>query len=74
MSQGYSLSNIRVFEMPDFFLKFTKFYPILPLIGASPLIFANLNPHSPKMLPTKFGSNQFIGFGEVFKGKVYRYL
>jgi len=23
--------------------------------GASPLIFANLNPHSPKMLPTKFG-------------------
>jgi len=32
--------------------------------GASPLIFAKLNPHSPKMLPTKFGGNQFCGFGE----------
>jgi len=32
-------------------------------IGARPLIFANFNPYSPKMLPTKFGSNQFSGFG-----------
>jgi len=51
--------------------KFFKIHQILPLlapygapIGASPLIFANLNPHSPKMLPTKFGINQFSGFGE----------
>jgi len=50
----------------------SKIHQILPLfapywatIGASPLIFENLNPHSPKMLPTKFGSNQFSGFGEV---------
>jgi len=49
----------------------SKIHQILPLsapywapIGASPLIFLNLNPHSPKMLPTKFGSNQFSGFGE----------
>jgi len=73
MSQGCCISNIRVFKMPVYekkiFLNFTKFYPFLPLIwapiGASPLIFVNLNPHSPKMLPTKVGSNQFSGFGEV---------
>jgi len=51
---------------------FCQIHQILPLfarywapIGASPLIFTNLNPHSPKILPTKFGSNQFSGFGEV---------
>jgi len=51
--------------------RFFKIYQILPIfapywapIGASPLIFANWNPHSPKILPTKFGSNQFNGFGE----------
>jgi len=48
-----------------------KIHQILPVfapywapIGASPLIFAKLNPHSPKILPTKFGSNQFSIFGE----------
>jgi len=48
-----------------------KIHQILPLfapygapIGANPLIFANLNSHSPKILPTKFGLNQFSGFGE----------
>jgi len=40
------------------------FAPYWAPIGASPLIFTNLNPHSPKMLPTKFGWNQFCGFGE----------
>jgi len=51
--------------------RFFKVHQILPLfalygapIGASPLIFANLNHHSPKILPNKFGSNQFSGFGE----------
>jgi len=51
--------------------RFFKIHQILPLfapcwapIGASPLIFTKLNPHSPKLLPTKFGSNQFSGFGE----------
>jgi len=46
--------------------KITKFDPFLPLIGPQyvPALFANLNPHFPKMLPTKFGSNQFSGFGE----------
>jgi len=53
--------NIRVFGLPvhgkKIFFKFTKFYPFLPLI-------ANSNPHSLKILPTKFGSNQLSGFGE----------
>jgi len=40
------------------------FANIWALIGANPLIFANFNPHSPKILPTKFSSNQFSGFGE----------
>jgi len=40
------------------------FAPYWAPIGASPLMFANLNPHFPKILPTKFGSNQFRGFGE----------
>jgi len=40
------------------------FAPYWAPIGVNSLIFANLNPHSPKMLPTKFGSNQFSGFGE----------
>jgi len=34
MSHGCCISNIRVFEMPvheKIFLKFTKFYPFLPL-------------------------------------------
>jgi len=51
--------------------RFFKIHQILPLfapycapIRASPLIFADLNSHSPKMLPTKFGWNQFSGFGE----------
>jgi len=41
------------------------FAPYWAPIGASPLIFAKLNPDSPKILPTKFGWNQFSGFGEV---------
>jgi len=48
--------------MRRFFLNspnFTPFAPYWAPIGASPLILANLNPHSPKILPTKFGSNQF---------------
>jgi len=52
--------------------RFFKIHQSLPLfvpywapIGASPLSFANLNPHSPKTFPTKFGSNQLSGFGEV---------
>jgi len=40
------------------------FAPNWPPIGTNPLIFANLNPHSAKMLPTIFGSNQFSGFGK----------
>jgi len=50
---------------------FSNIHQILPLftpygasIGANPLICAHFNPHSLKMLPTKFGSNQFSGFGE----------
>jgi len=45
----------------------SKIHQILPLfapIGASLFIFGNLNPHSPKMLPTKFGWNNFSGLGE----------
>jgi len=40
------------------------FTPYWAPIGASPLIFAKLNLHSLKMLPTKFGWNWFSGFGE----------
>jgi len=65
------MSNIRVFQLPvhekNFFLNSPNFNPFAPYwapIGASPLIFANLNNHSPKILLTKFGSNQFSGFGE----------
>jgi len=54
-----------------FYAQSSKSHRILPLsapywapIGASPLIFTNLNSDSPKMLPTKFGSNQFSGFEE----------
>jgi len=55
------MSN-RVFGMSvhEDLQKFTKFYPFL----GHPLIFTNLNTHSRKMLPTKFDSNQFSGFGE----------
>jgi len=52
-------------------IRFFKIHQILPLfspygapIGANLFVFANLNPHSWKMLPTKFGWNQFSGFGE----------
>jgi len=41
-----------------------KIHQILPLLGASPLIYANLNPHSLKILATKFGRNQCSGFRE----------
>jgi len=51
--------------------RFFKIHQILPVfapywtpIGASPLNFADLNPHSLQMVPTKFGWNQFSGFGE----------
>jgi len=44
------------------------FAPYGAPIGVSLFIFVNLNPHFPKMFPTKFGWNQFSGFGE---GKVY---
>jgi len=54
-----------VFGLPVHEKIFTKFYTFLPLIGASPLIFTKLNSHSPKMLPTKFSSNQFDGFEEL---------
>jgi len=53
----------------QFMRRFFKIHQILPLfapywapIGARPLNFAKLNPHSPKILPNKFGSNQFSGF------------
>jgi len=62
MSQGCCISNIRVFEMPvhekKIFLNspnFTPFCPYWAPIRFNPLVFANLNPHSPKTLPTKFG-------------------
>jgi len=70
ISKGCCMSNIRIFGLPVHekifknspnFLLFVLYWAP---IGASPLFFANLNPHSPKMLPTKFGSNQFSGFGE----------
>jgi len=38
-------------------------YPKFPLL-CSLLICTHFNLHSPMMLPTKFGSNQFNGFGE----------
>jgi len=44
-----------------FFKNSPNFTPFGAPIGAS--LFANLNPHSPKML--EFGWNQFSGFGEV---------
>jgi len=40
----------------------SKIHQILPPfapIGTSHLIFTNLNPYSPNMLPTKFGWNHF---------------
>jgi len=68
MSQGCCTSNIRVFGLPvhekKIFLNPPNFTPYWAPIGACHLIFTNLNPHSPKILPTKFGSNQFSGFGE----------
>jgi len=64
------MSNFRVFGFPVH-EKIFKIHQILPFsahywapIGASPLICTHLNPHSPNMPPTKFGSNQFCGFGE----------
>jgi len=70
MSQGCCMSNIRVFRLPvhekKMFKNSLNVTPLCPLlgpnIGVSPLIFSNLNPHSPNMLPAKFGSNQFSGF------------
>jgi len=51
--------------------RFFNIHQILPLfapywapIGTTPLISATLNLHSPKILPTKFRSYQFSGFGE----------
>jgi len=41
------------------------FAPYWAPIDDSPFSFANLHPHSPKMLTTKFGSNQLSGFEEV---------
>jgi len=48
-----------------------KIHQILPLFApywapnrGQPHWFSNLNPHSPKILPTKFGLNPFRGFGE----------
>jgi len=38
--------------------------PYRASIGVGPLLCTDFNPHSPNMLPTKFGSNQFSGFGE----------
>jgi len=62
------MSNIRVLGPPvhekKIFENSPYFTPFCPLWGPNPLIFANLNPHSPKMLPTKFGWNQFSGFGD----------
>jgi len=63
------MSNIRVFGLPVHEKKIFKYSPnFTPFwcpIGASPLIFLKLNSHSPKMLPTKFGSNQFNAFEEL---------
>jgi len=55
MSQRCCMSNIRVFGQPVHEKKIFKNSPYFTPIRASPLIFANLNSHSPKMLPTKFG-------------------
>jgi len=59
MSQGGCISNIRVFGTPvhekKIFSNSTNFTPYWDPIGASPLIFAKFNPHSPKICPTKFG-------------------
>jgi len=50
--------------------RFLKIHQILPPFA--PYWATNLNPHSPKILPTKFGINQFSGFGEeIVKWKVY---
>jgi len=54
MSQGCCMSN-SVFGLPVM-RRSSKIHQILPLFA----------PYwTPKMLPTKFGSNQFSGFGEV---------
>jgi len=53
----------------------SKIHQIVPLFGVywapistNPLIFAKLNPHSLKTIHTKFGRNEFSGFGEeLFK-------
>jgi len=65
------MSNIRVFGLSGHEKKifenspnFTRFDRYWAPIDASPLVFTNLNPHSPKILPTKFGIDQFSSFGE----------
>jgi len=67
MFQECRISNIRVFGMPIDEKKISYL-----TIGSIPLILANLNPHSLKMFPTKFGWNQFSGFGEVVQRKSLR--
>jgi len=53
------MSNFRVLGLPVHEKRILKISPLFASygapIGASPFIFANLNPHSPNMLPTKFG-------------------
>jgi len=46
--------------------RFFKIHQILSLFATywAPIVASPLNPHSPKILLTKFGSNQFSGFGE----------
>jgi len=47
------------------------FAPYWAPIGASPLIFAHLNPHSTKMLPMVQISSVVLE-KKLFEGKVYR--
>jgi len=65
------MSNIRVFGFQFMRRRFFKIHQILPLfapywapIGANRLGFHKLESPFPKILPTKFGLNQFSDFGE----------
>jgi len=72
MSQGYCMSNIRVFGLPvhekKIFQNPPNVTPFCPLLGANrcqPLDFHKLESPFPKDTSYQFGSNQFSGFGEA---------
>jgi len=71
LSQSCFILNINAFWLlvcERNIFQIPKISPIVASFWAlkrtSPLICAHVNPHSPMMLPTTFGSNQFNGFGE----------